>query len=252
MKTLLAGGDAAAVGVEGVGLDVVQARLGKGRDLILVMTDGEACLPLPVATVQENGMGVELDTAVLEGAVVGPHGGEAGDVAHGLAGKKVAGAGPVVVHAEGETVVEHAALQADVDAAGGFPLDGRILDVGQFQGRGLVHELRVGEVGARGVVVYVVIAAFLITGSQFQVVDRGDLEPVFRGDQPGGLDGGEQAPLHAGELDARGGFLTETGGGFHGGAGGEEVLVAVVVVGVQVIGQVGPGIVHAAVVLILE
>ena len=101
------------------------------------------------------------------------------DVTHGFASQEVGGFRPVVVYAYCQAVVEEAGLQTYVEAACGFPLDGGVLDVGQFKTGGLVDEFAVFEIGTGSIVVYVVVTTLFITCYELEVVDAFDIKPFF-------------------------------------------------------------------------
>ena len=246
MEALLGASHLLASGIQLVGADVVEAGGGEFSDLVAIVADGKASFPLEVLAVHKNGVQTGIQTDILEFAFVGPHIAETGDVAHSLAGEEVAGLACIEVEAEAEAVLEEATLETYVEAAVGFPLDGGVLNIGELESRGLSEELDVFEVGTSGIVVYVVVTALFVACGNLEVVDTFNIEPLFVAHHPSSLNGGEDTPLHAGELDTLLGFLTETRGRFHGSGEVEEVAVLEIVAGIEIVCQVDPRVVGTA------
>ena len=135
---------------------------------------------------------------------------------------------------------------------GGFPLDVRVLHIGEHETGLLIHELHVLEIGAACVVVYVVVTRLVVAEGDFHVVDELDVEPLLGRNQPSSLYGGEHTPGDAAHVEAALGVLTETRGRFHRNAGVDEVLVGEIVTGVEVVSEVLPLVVHAAIAEIVK
>ena len=135
---------------------------------------------------------------------------------------------------------------------GGFPLDVRVLHIGKHEAGLPIHELHVLEIGAAGVVVYVVVTCLVVAERDFHVVDELDVEPLLGRNQPSSLYGGEHTPGDAAHVEAALGVLTETRGRFHRDAGVDEVLIGEIVTCVEVVSEVLPLIIHATVAEIVK
>ena len=88
------------------------------------MAYAETSFPLPVARVDQNGINVGFNAAVLQRTIVGPHVWQTSDVAHRLAGQEVCGLAVEIFNTEGQAVVQQIGLQTDIETVVGFPLDG--------------------------------------------------------------------------------------------------------------------------------
>ena len=139
--------------------------------------------------------------------------------------------------------MEHVERQGHIETIGGFPLDLRILNVGQLECCGALQELHIAEVGTCGVVIHIVIAGDFETCGEFCVIDCAHLEPILIGEHPTGLHRGEESPFHARYLDSAVGFATKTRGAFCASTEFEEVAVHVVVIRIGIVAEVDPTVV---------
>ena len=231
----MAGSHLISIGVECPSFQTVVGREGEGFDLVLVVTYAETKLPLEIGGINQYGIDADVGTAVGERAFVGPLSFETGDVADGATRQEVVGLGIVDFSTERKAVLEHVERQSHVETIGGFPLNLRVLNVGQLESRCALEELHIVEVSTSGVVVYIVVTGDFETSCKFRVVDGTDLEPIFIGEHPSGLYGGEESPLHTGDFDTAVGLTTKTRRTGGTSAEFEEVAVHVVVINVGIV-----------------
>ena len=207
------------------------------------MSEGETKLPLEIGGVDKHSAHAHIGTTVGERAFVGPLSLEAGDVTDGATRQEIIGLGIEDFGSEREAVVEHVERQGHIETIGGFPLDLRILNVGQLECCGALQELHIAEVGTCGVVIHIVIAGDFETRSKFCVIDCAHLEPILIGEHPTGLHRGEESPFHARYLDSAVGFATKTRGAFCTSTELEEVAVHVVIIRIGIVAEVDPTVV---------
>ena len=251
-KHAVAGRYLIAVGIESPSLQTVVGGEGERLDFVLIVTYAETKLPLEVRGIDKNSADADVGTAVGERAFVGPLSFETGNVANRAAGQQIVGLGIKDFCTKRKTIAEHVERQSHVEAIGGFPLDLRVLNVGELECCGAFQELHVAEVGTRGVIVYVIITGDFKTCGKFGIINGADFEPFFVGKHPSGLNRGEESPLHSGDFDSAVGFTTKTRRGFCTSDELEEVAVHVVVINVGVIAEVDPTVVDTAFADILQ
>ena len=167
------------------------------------MAETDTQLPLELVAVDEDCVHLHVGTDVAQRTIVGIELLQACKVFDGLLGEQVAGVVYIKLDAGLDAVLDKRAVEGNIEFAGAFPLDGGVLDVVELKSRGILQVRVRFKISACKAVVDVVVTCNLISCGHFQVVDAPCfLHPAFVGDDPCGLNAGEETPLHAEELQS--------------------------------------------------